>query len=72
MPSRGYVNTNADREKRQKRDKFNLKEAIHCAEYSNVPRPRGEKSGESIEPAHKFEVSLEADSSTKEKYIQSW
>ena len=55
------------REKKQKRDRFELTEAIHAAEYSNVKRPLGKKSGKPIEPAHKFEVNLEPGSSTKEK-----
>jgi arginyl-tRNA---protein transferase len=70
MLSAVWANAKPDREKRQKRDKFDLKEAIHRAEYSKLKRPEGKKSGEPIAPAHKFEVTLEADSSTKEKCIQ--
>jgi hypothetical protein len=33
-----------------------------------VERPKNKKTAKPIEPAHKFEVSLEADSFTKEKY----
>lgn len=69
---RGYRTESSCREKRRKRDKFLLKEAIHCAEYSKLPRPKGQKSDQPIEPAHKFEVNLESDASTKEKsgYLQ--
>lgn len=59
---------NIDRTKRQKRDKFVPADAVHLAEYANVQRPTG-KSGQPIEPAHKFEVNLEGDSLTKEKCV---
>ncbi|KIW77372.1 hypothetical protein Z517_09818 [Fonsecaea pedrosoi CBS 271.37] len=48
--------------------KFDLSTAVHKAEYDNVKRPVGKKTGVSIEPAHRFEVNLEGDSFTKEKY----
>ncbi|KAK5081153.1 Arginyl-tRNA--protein transferase 1 [Lithohypha guttulata] len=54
--------------KRQKRDKFDVTEAAHRAEYSRLPRPEGKRTGKSIEPAHKFEVTLEGDSCTQEKH----
>lgn len=41
--------------------------AVHKAEYSRVKRPTGRKSGNPIEPAHNFEVTLESDSFSKEK-----
>lgn len=56
------------REKRKNRDKFDLLSAVHRAEYSLVQRPRNKNTDKPIEPAHKFEVSLEGDSCTKEKY----
>lgn len=59
---------NINRMKRQKRDKFDLAEATHMSEYSRVQRPVSRKSGAPIEPAHKFEISLEGDSFSKEKY----
>ncbi|OAL23227.1 hypothetical protein AYO22_06277 [Fonsecaea multimorphosa] len=55
-------------EKRRLRDKFDLSIAVHKAEYDNVKRPVGKKTGVPIEPAHRFEVNLEGDSFTKEKY----
>ncbi|KIW41779.1 hypothetical protein, variant 2 [Exophiala oligosperma] len=55
-------------EKRKNRDKFDLLSAVHRAEYSLVQRPRNKNTDKPIEPAHKFEVSLEGDSCTKEKY----
>lgn len=54
--------------KRQKRDKFNVVEAVHKAEYGCVPRPVGKKTKTPIEPAYKFEVTLEPDNCTKEKH----
>ena len=54
--------------KRQKRDKFDVVEAVHGAEYDRLPRPTDKKTKQPIEPAHKLEVSLEADSCTKEKH----
>lgn len=41
---------------------------VHRAEYENLPKPTGKKSQKPIQPAHKFEVSLEGDSFTKEKH----
>ncbi|KIW26049.1 uncharacterized protein PV07_09178 [Cladophialophora immunda] len=55
-------------EKRRMRDKFDLSTAVHKAEYDNVKRPVAKKTGVPIEPAHRFEVNLEGDSFTKEKY----
>ncbi|KIW14056.1 hypothetical protein PV08_06837 [Exophiala spinifera] len=55
-------------EKRKNRDKFDLLSAVHRAEYNLVQRPVNKKTGKPIEPAHKFEVNLEGDSCTKEKY----
>ena len=68
-PTIGAVRDGADcpRDKKAKRDKFDLLDAVHLAEYSNVKRPIGRKSKQPIEPAHKLVVNLEADSSTKEK-----
>lgn len=54
--------------KKQHRDKFDVADAVHKAEYDRIPKPVGRKSGQPIEPAHKFEVNLEADSCTKEKH----
>lgn len=56
------------REKRKIRDKFDLLSAVHKAEYSLLQRPVNKRTGNPIEPAHKFEVNLEGDSCTKEKY----
>lgn len=47
-------------EKARQRNGFDLCDVIHEAEYSNVKRP--------LEPAHRFEVTLEPDSFTDEKF----
>ncbi|KIW94850.1 uncharacterized protein Z519_04828 [Cladophialophora bantiana CBS 173.52] len=49
-------------------DKFDLSISVHKAEYDNIKRPVSKKTGVPIEPAHNFEVNLEGDSFTKEKY----
>jgi arginyl-tRNA---protein transferase len=55
------------REKRRRRDTFDLSYAIHKTEYSNIKHPEDKKASKTIEPAHKFEVNLEGDGFTKEK-----
>jgi len=55
-------------EKRRNRGTFDLLTAVHKAEYDNVKRPVNKKTGKLIEPTHKFEINLEGDSCTKEKY----
>ena len=50
----------AFREKGHQKNSFDLIEAIHESEYSNIKRPP--------EPAHRLEVSLEPDNFTEEKY----
>ncbi|KAJ4297741.1 Arginyl-tRNA--protein transferase 1 [Kalmusia sp. IMI 367209] len=47
-------------EKARQRNTFDLSSAVHESEYANVRRPP--------EPAHRFEVTLETDQFTKEKY----
>jgi arginine-tRNA-protein transferase len=48
------------RDKAQQRNGFDLPGAVHESEYENIKRPP--------EPAHRFEVTLEEDNFTKEKY----
>ena len=54
--------------KKQKRDKFDVADVVHKAEYDRLPKPIGKKTKKSIEPAHKLEITLEPDTSTKEKH----
>ena len=55
-------------EKRRKRDKFDVIEAVHTSEYSSLSRPESRKTGKPIEPAHSFAVNLESDNFTTEKF----
>lgn len=56
-------------EKRRRRDCFSLSETVLGCEYINVKRPVDKRTKEPIEPAHKFEVTLEPDLFTKEKLM---
>ncbi|EEA26558.1 hypothetical protein EYB25_003790 [Talaromyces marneffei] len=55
-------------EKKQRKEKFDVVKAVHEAEYSNLKRPIDPKTKQPIEPAHKFEVSIEGDSISQRKY----
>ena len=55
------------REKRRRRDRFDLNDSIHASEYGNVKKPFNVQTKIPIEPAHRFEVTLEPDSFTEEK-----
>lgn len=54
--------------KRQKRGTFDVVEAVNSAQYDRLPRPTSPMTGKPIEPAHRLEITLEADSCTKEKH----
>ncbi|KAL9001369.1 MAG: hypothetical protein Q9169_000260 [Polycauliona sp. 2 TL-2023] len=56
------------REKKSRKSQFNLLTAVHEAESALVQTPVDPKSQTPIRPAHKFEVHLEADNYTDEKY----
>lgn len=55
-------------EKRRLRDNFDVRHAVHTSEYSLLKRPNSRKTGEPLEPVHKFVVNLEADTFTTEKF----
>ena len=55
-------------EKRRRRNVFDLSDEVHRAEYSNVERPTDPETKKPIEPAHKFEVTLESDSFSDSKW----
>ncbi|OKL60816.1 hypothetical protein UA08_03187 [Talaromyces atroroseus] len=55
-------------EKRQRKQNFDVVKAVHEAEYSHLQRPIDPKTKRPIEPAHKFEVSIEGDSISQRKY----
>lgn len=54
-----------DREKKRRKNTFDVCEAVHECEY--VRRPIDTRTEEPVEPAHKFEVALEPDTFTEEK-----
>ena len=55
------------REKKYYRNNFDLSLKVHGAEYQSIKRPVNPRNKETIEPAHKFEVTLEEDTFTEEK-----
>ncbi|KAI1974034.1 Arginyl-tRNA--protein transferase 1 [Ophidiomyces ophidiicola] len=55
-------------EAKSRKNTFDLRQRVHEAEYSQLPRPINPKTKLPIEPAHKFEVKIEADSLSLEKY----
>ncbi|KUL90214.1 hypothetical protein ZTR_01897 [Talaromyces verruculosus] len=55
-------------EKKQRKEKFDVVKAVHEAEYSNLKRPTDPKTKRPVEPAHKFEVTIEGDSISQRKY----
>ena len=57
------------REKKQRRDTFDLADAVHLAEYERVKRPIDPKTKKHLEPAHRFEVNLEGDSVSQAKSV---
>lgn len=57
------------RDKKRRKTVFDLGHAVHESQYSNVQKPVNRKTGKSIEPAHRFEVSLEPDNFTEEKFV---
>lgn len=57
------------REKRRCKSYFAVCKAVHESEYSFVKKPFDSKTKQVIEPAHTFEVSLEPDSFTEEKWV---
>lgn len=56
-------------EKRRRRNCFSLSETVLGCDYINVKRPVDKWTKEPIEPAHKFEVTLEPDLFTREKLL---
>lgn len=56
-------------EKRRRRNCFSLNETVLGCEYITVKKPVDKRTKEPIEPAHKFEVTLEPDLFTQEKLI---
>ena len=57
------------REKKRRRNHFELGDSIHEAEYGRIKRPVDRGTKEPIEPAHRFGVTLEPDECTDEKSV---
>ncbi|QKX61520.1 uncharacterized protein TRUGW13939_08672 [Talaromyces rugulosus] len=55
-------------EKKKRQQGFDLAQEVHASEYANLPRPIDPKTKKPIEPAHKFEVTIEGDSLSQRKY----
>ena len=58
---------NRAREKRLRRDRFDLSRAVHESEYTLLQRPIDPATHQPIEPDHKFVVTLGPDTFTDEK-----
>lgn len=56
-------------EKRLQRAQFDLSGSVRTSEYRTVKRPLLPRTKEPIEPAHVFEVTLEPDDFTEEKFV---
>ncbi|KAL6717494.1 Arginyl-tRNA--protein transferase 1 [Lecanora helva] len=75
QPQAEYIVDSLLSEKRHQKNHFNLCEVVHSSEYQNVKKPIDTRTDEPIEPAHNFEVSLEPDNFTEEKYhedVHAW
>lgn len=55
-------------EKQRRKSTFDLEAAVHASEYASLQRPIDPRTKMCIEPAHKFEVNLESDSFSNEKW----
>lgn len=55
------------REKRERKQKFDVRKAVVEAEYSHIQRPVDPKTKRHLEPAHRFEVTVEPDSISQRK-----
>ena len=58
------------RVKTRRRNHFDLVDRVHEGEYGFLQRLADPKTGERIEPEHSFEINLEADHFTEEKYVR--
>lgn len=60
------------REKKLRRDKFDLSGAVHNAEFTLLQKPLDPATQQLVQPDHKFDVTLEPDKFTEEKWVISW
>jgi arginine-tRNA-protein transferase len=56
------------REKKFRKCNFDVLSAVHESEYSHIKRPIDPSTKRAIEPAHRVEVNIEADSPSQTKY----
>ncbi|KAL3474963.1 arginine-tRNA-protein transferase [Aspergillus californicus] len=63
-----YLCPKTKEEKKHLKRKFDLLDAVHGVEYSNVKRPVDPKTNRSLEPAHRFEINIEGDSVSQAKF----
>jgi arginyl-tRNA---protein transferase len=55
-------------EKQRRKTMFDLQASVHASEYADLERPVDPKTKERVEPAHKFDIKLESDFFSKEKW----
>ncbi|KAL4803532.1 arginine-tRNA-protein transferase [Aspergillus unguis] len=63
-----YLCPKTREEKKNHKQNFDLIDAVHRAEYSNVKRPIDPKTKKTLEPAHKFEINIEGDTVSQAKF----
>jgi arginyl-tRNA---protein transferase len=56
------------KEKQRRKQTFDLEASVHASEYDSLKRPENPKTNQRIEPSHKFEIDLEMDSFSEEKW----
>jgi arginine-tRNA-protein transferase len=56
------------REKKHRKCNFDVLSAVHESEYDNIKRPIDPATKLPIEPAHRFEVTIESDSMSQAKF----
>lgn len=55
-------------EKRRRKTTFDLEASVHASEYPSLERPLDPRTKQRAEPAHKFEIDLEFDHFSEEKW----
>ncbi|KAJ0422867.1 arginine-tRNA-protein transferase [Aspergillus carlsbadensis] len=63
-----YLCPRTREQKKHRKCNFDLLDAVHAVEYSNVKRPVDPKTKKQLEPAHRFEVNIEGDTVSQAKF----
>ncbi|KAL2794684.1 arginine-tRNA-protein transferase [Aspergillus keveii] len=63
-----YLCPKTREQKKHRKCSFDLLDAVHAVEYSNVKRPVDPKTKRPLEPAHRFEVNIEGDTVSQAKF----